>query len=290
MLETWKRNLMLLIRICKASRLVIKKLLKISLIIITAYFLLAFIFSGEGSYSFTFERASLKKEVEKVLQNTGGRYGIFIKNLSTDETFFKAENEEFQTGSLYKLWVMESVFEKIKGGSIKEDDPMVADIAYLNKKFDLDRDEAEFQTGKIEFSIKSAIEQMITISHNYAALALLDRLGSSENIPAKTTAKNTADFFERLYLGEIIDKEYSRKMMDILLRQTINDRIPKYLSAGTKIAHKTGDIGFFENDGGIVFSPKGDFIIVVLSETEDPAKAGETIAKISKAAFEYFNP
>src|SRR3990167_8323311 len=290
MLETWKRNLMLLIRICKASRLVIKKLLKISLIIITAYFLLAFIFSGEGSYSFTFERASLKKEVEKVLQNTGGRYGIFIKNLSTDETFLQNEEFEFQPASLYKLWVMESVFEKIKGGIIKEDDLLVADVKALNKKFDLDKDEAEFQDGEINFSVKSAIEQMITISHNYAALALLDRLGSSENIPAKTTAKEVASFLEKLYAGETIDKEYSQRMMDILLRQTINDRIPKYLPAGTKVAHKTGDIGFFENDAGIVFSPKGDFIIVVLSEAEDPAKAGETIARISETAYKYFNP
>lgn len=266
----------------------IKKLLKIFLALFIASILLAFIFSREGSYSFTFERASLKKEVEKVLQNTEGRYGIFIKNLKDGETFSQNENEQFLSGSLYKLWVMAATFEQIKQGKIKEDDPLVADIATLNKKFGLDGEEAEFQGGSIEFSVSSALKQMITISHNYAALALLDKLGNS-SISNKTIAKDVADFLEKVYKGEMIDQEYSQKMMDLLAGQTINDRIPKYLPQGTKVAHKTGDIGFFENDAGIVFSPKGDFIIVVLTETKDPAQAGEIIAKISEAAYKYFN-
>lgn len=277
-----------MIRICKTSRLVIKKLLKIFPALFIAYLLLAFIFSREGSYSFTFERAGLEKEVEKLLQNIDGRYGIFIKNLSTQETFAQKEQEIFESGSLYKLWVMVATFEKIKQGKIKEDDPLVANIATLNKKFDLDGEEAEFQEGSIEFSVSSALKQMITISHNYAALALLDKVGST-SISNKVTAKDTAEFLEKIYKGEMIDQEYSWKMMDLLAGQTINDRIPKYLPEGTKVAHKTGDIGFFENDAGIVFSPKGDFIIVVLSETKDPALAADTIAQISKAVYDYFN-
>lgn len=279
---------MLLIRIYKTSSLVIKKLLKIFLVIFISYLLLAFIFAGEGSYSFTFERASLEKEVEKLLQNIEGRYGIFIKNLSTQETFAQKEQEIFESGSLYKLWVMAATFEKIKQGKVKEDDLLVANIAALNKKFNLDGEEAEFQGGSIEFSVSSALKQMITISHNYAALALLDKVGSI-SISNKVTAKDTAEFLEKLYKGEMIDQEYSQKMMDLLAGQTINDRIPKYLPQGTKVAHKTGDIGFFENDAGIVFSPKGDFIIVVLSETKDPAQAGDAIAKISQTTYEYFN-
>ncbi len=282
----------------------IKKLLKIFLVLFTSYFLLAFIFTREGSYTFTFERTGLKDEIEGLLQSQEGRYGIFVKNLLTDETFSQREDEIFKTGSLYKLWVMAGVFENIKNSKINENDPLTANIQTLNKKFDLGGEEAEFQEGEINFSVKSAVEQMITISHNYAALALLDKVGSSEieaflakygfsssklGIPPQTSAKDLADFLEKLYLGEIIDQEYSQKMMDILARQTINDRLPKYLPQGTKVAHKTGDIGFFENDAGIVFSPKGDFIIVVLSETKDPASAGELIAKISKAVYDYFN-
>ncbi|MBI2334287.1 serine hydrolase [Candidatus Daviesbacteria bacterium] len=265
------------------------KIFKILLILLVAYLLLAVIFSRSDTFTFNFEKTGLKDEIADLLKDSEGKYGIYIKNLSTGEIFSRQEDEEFQAGSLYKLWVMKAAFEQIKEGKIKEDDLLVADVVFLNKKFDLDKEEAEFQSGMINFSIKSAIEQMITISHNYAALALLNRLGSSEDIPEKITAKEAASFLEKLYRGEIIDQEYSKQMMELLSRQTINDRIPKYLPPGTKVAHKTGDIGFFENDAGVIFSPKGDFVIVVLSETKDPAAAGEIIAKISEAVYDYFN-
>lgn len=231
---------------------------------------------------------SLKEVVENSINGAEGRYGIYIKNLKNKEEYSREENETFKAGSLYKLWLMAASFAEIKKGNIQEDEPLIADVATLNKKFDLEPDEAELQEGEIEFSVKSAIEQMITISHNYAALALLDKVGN-QGVPVDITVAQVGRFFEDLYKGEVIDQEYSQKMMDILLKQTINDRISKYLPAGTKVAHKTGDIDFFENDAGIVFSPNGDFVIVVLTETKDPALATEDIAKISQAVYKYFN-
>lgn len=265
-----------------------KRLIKLFLWALAGYLIFTAIFGSGKTYQFSFERENLKKVVARVLQQQEGKYAVFIKDLISKESFSQNENDSFSSASLYKLWVMAAAFEQIKQGKIKEDDPLVADVAALNKKFDFDKDEAEFQGGSIEFSIKSAINQMITISHNYAALALLDKIGNP-SVPTKTTARDVAGFLEKLYQGEMIDQQYSQEMMDLLARQTINDRIPKYLPQGTKVAHKTGDIGFFEHDGGIVFSPKADFIIVVLSETKDPAEAADIIAKIARAVYDYFN-
>lgn len=291
-------------KIYKASSLVIKKLFKILLILLAGYFLIVFISNKEEVYRFTFQRENLKSRIEPILQNEEGRYGIFIKNLSTNETFSKNERQIFESGSLYKIWVMAEVFEKIKDGEIKEDDELIANVARLNEKFEIDSENAEFKEGEINFSIKSAIFQMITISHNYAALALVDKVGrsaiqdflqkyglneSSIGIPPKTSAWDIAKFFEKLYHGEITDQDYSRKMLDILSSQKVEDRIPKYLSSGTKITHKTGNIGWFEHDGGIVYTSKGDYIIVILSESDFPPGAREKIALISKAVYDYFN-
>ena len=55
------------------------------------------------------------------------------------------------------------------------------------------------------------------------------------------------------------------------------------------IAHKTGEIGYFTHDAGIVFSNKGDYIIVVLTESDFPLATEEQIADISKSVNEYFN-
>lgn len=287
----------------KASR-VIKKSFKIFLILLLGFLLTILLFNKEKVYQFTFPREIFKNEIERLLQNQEGEYGIFIKNLSNEETFSQNDHQIFEPGSLYKIWVMAAVFEKIKSGELNEDDKLIADVASLNEEFEIDSENAEFKSGKINFSIKSALLQMITISHNYAALALVDKVGrsqisdflqrnglteSSMGIPPQTSALDLAKFFEKLYHGEIIDKDYSLRMLDILSAQKIDDRIPKYLPPGTKVAHKTGDIGYFENDAGIVYSPKGDFILVILSETKNPADAGEKIAKMAEAAYKYFN-
>ena len=67
------------------------------------------------------------------------------------------------------------------------------------------------------------------------------------------------------------------------------NKLPKYLPQGTIVAHKTGEIGYSSHDGGIVFSPKADYIIVVFSKSDIPAAAEERIAQISKNVYEYFN-
>ena len=275
------------------------------------FFILIFVFVGvtfslskPQKFSFSFHRENLQSVVKKELEGVDGRYGIYIKNLKTGETFEQNGKQSFAPGSLYKLWVMGVVFQQIKDGKLKEDDLLPADVAKLNRDFGIPQGEAELKSGVLNFSVKSATEQMITISHNYAAMALTQKVGqtaladflkqygfsnSAVGDDLKTTPLDIGKFFEKLYKGEIIDAEYSQRMVEILARQTINDRIPKYLPSGTKIAHKTGDLGYFENDGGIVYSLGGDFIIVALTETNHPDIADEKIARISEVAYKYFN-
>lgn len=250
-----------------------------------------------------FVKPNLSNILENSLKDTKGRYGIYIKNLKSAEEFKLREHEGFQPGSLYKLWLMAAVFEKIKSGQLQENEVLSDNIEDLNKKFEIDPQDAELTEGSIELTVNSAIEQMITISHNYAALLLTEEVGvskiadflkrynfnqSSVGDNLKTTPSDIALFFEKLYKGEVIDTDYSQKMLDILAKQHVNDRITKLLPEGTKVAHKTGDIDFFENDAGIVYSPNGDYILVVLSETDSPQAAGERIAQISKLVYDYF--
>ena len=77
-------------------------------------------------------------------------------------------------------------------------------------------------------------------------------------------------------------------MLDVLKRVKRVDKLPKYLPEAALIAHKTGELDYFTHDGGIVYGPKGPYIIVVLTETKSPPDAQETIANISKAVYNYF--
>lgn len=247
----------------------------------------------------------LKNEVNRVLDGTTGKYSIAYKNLKTNEEFLMGEDEVYESGSLYKLWVMARTYEAISYGDFKESDQLPANIARLNNVFGLSSEEAEMQSGVISFTVGSALRQMITISHNYAALALTDKVkissiqnwllnnkfdkskvGEDENYP-QTTAKEMLIFYEKLYKGDLGTPENTQKMLDHLKAQQLNDKLPKGLPEGTVIAHKTGEIGNFSHDAGVVYTPNGDYVIVVLSDTKIPAAAEERIAAISKVFYDH---
>ena len=50
-------------------------------------------------------------------------------------------------------------------------------------------------------------------------------------------------------------------MLDIMKRCQTNTRIPKNLPDGTVVAHKTGTLDKLNVDIGIVYTPKGDYIL-----------------------------
>lgn len=249
---------------------------------------------------------SLEAVVRTSLAGSEGTYGIVIKNLKTEERYSNLETKEFDAGSLYKLWVMAETIRQVQTNQLNLDETLSENIDVLNKDFNIDPDSAELQNGTIALTLDQALNQMITISHNYAALLLTQKIGLSsvkdflqnndldkstvgtngEN--PTTTPSDIALFFEKLYKGELANSDYTQKMLDLLKRQTINDKLAKYLPKEVSIAHKTGEIGWFSHDAGIIFLDGQDYLIVVLSQTNSPAGAEEKIANLSKAVYEYF--
>lgn len=275
------------------------------------FYLFVFAFlSGVGIALYEYnllQQPTLKKVVEKVMMGEDGRYSIVIENFKTGEKYAVAEHEVFDTGSLYKLWVMALAFDQVKKGVLKKDDVLSQEIVELNREFGLAEDEAELKEGIIEMTVPDAINQMITISHNYAALLLSEKLTNSKiaqfvkdqgflesslgssTQPPKTTASDVALFYKKLYVGELVDQESSKEMLELLKKQQLNDGLPKLLPKETVVAHKTGDIGWFKHDAGIVFLVNGDYSIVMLSETKDPILAQAQISKVSEAVYQYFH-
>ncbi len=248
----------------------------------------------------------LKEITAKAMQGSTGEYSFFIKNLKTGEYYSQGENKIFSTGSLYKLWIMDVAYSQIQKGKLDRNQILSEDVSVLNAKFGISSESAELKDGKITLSVVGALSQMITISSNYAAYLLTEKigltvvanflkqekfmqsgLGNSGGQPG-STAYDIASFFERLYKGELINKEYSAEMLSLLKKQKLNNKLPKKLPANTVIAHKTGEIDYYSHDAGIVFGPKSDYIIVVLSKSSYPPGAEDRIATLSKAVYDYF--
>lgn len=251
---------------------------------------------------------SLGEAVDSALVGTHGSYGVVVKNLKTGEFYSQNADKTYKSGSLYKLWVMGEVFEKVKDGTLDEDQVLSESVETLNKRFDIDPEYAERSEGQVSYSVKDALNQMITISDNYAALLLTlkirlstvstylsgkgfleSKVGTGGNPPI-TTPNDITMFLEKLYDGELADPIYSEKMLDLLKAQRLNDKIPKYIPDGVMIAHKTGELDEVTHDAGIVYGERGDYIIVVMSESDAPQAAAERVAGVSEAVYKYFYP
>lgn len=76
-----------------------------------------------------------------------------------------------------------------------------------------------------------------------------------------TTSFDIALFFEKLYKGELANEENTQKMLDLLKKQELNNKLSKYLPEEIDVAHKTGEIGWFSHDAGIVYTNYGDYSI-----------------------------
>ena len=246
---------------------------------------------------------ALEDTVNRAMVGANGHYAVVIKNLKTKEEYSVNEHEKFPSASLYKLWVMAAVFDAIKEGSLNLETKLSRDISDLNDEFDVDPEEAELTDGSITMTTATALEQMIVISHNYAAMMLTSKVGlasisgkmkqiglteSSLGSPPMTTAADVELFFEKLYRARFTDSANTKKMAELLSRQQKNLGIPKYLPSGIMVAHKTGEIGTYKHDGGIVSTPNNDYVFVVMSQSNFPDGAQERIALISKVVFDYF--
>ncbi len=252
------------------------------------------------------ESESLANIVNKNLSGKKGTYGVAILNLKTGEEYFENEHLHFESASLYKLWVMGLVYKRIENGSLKEDAVLSDSVENLNRKFNIDSETAERKEGGITLSLKTAVAQMISKSDNYSALLLTSKLGLSnlqkylndysfddskvggaDSLP-ETSANDILQFFYKLYYGELGDKNSSEEMASVLRQQVLNEKLPKYLPENLQIGHKTGELGTFSHDAGIVYSENGPYIIVVLSDAPVKKTADETIAQISKDVYDYF--
>lgn len=117
----------------------------------------------------------------------------------------------------------------------------------------------------------------------------------AENVLVATTVDNLcsahdlAVLLEKLYRGQLLDKNWTRFCLGVLGRQSFNTRIPRALPAGTKVYHKTGTIAGVVNDIGIIELGPGEAIVVVVLvqqiEDGDEGRAEQLIGEIARAAY-----
>lgn len=233
-------------------------------------------------------------------------YGIIIENLNAGERYYHNEHKIFETASLYKLWIMAQAYEDIEAGILNKEDILTDSVPNLNRYFNIASESAELTEGVVSQSIEGALTKMITISDNYSAYLLTKKVGIS-NVSAflnehsfldskvgtatsnpVSSPRDIADFLRQLNEGKLANARDTEEMIDLLKGQQVNTKLSKNLPEDAIIAHKTGELNMFSHDAGIVYGKKDDYIIVVMSETDNQLTANENIAEISRMVYDYF--
>ena len=87
------------------------------------------------------------------------------------------------------------------------------------------------------------------------------------------------ELLARIWRGELVSRASCDAMLEILLKQQLNDRLPRYLPPGTRCAHKTGTLPGIRNDSGIIYAGGTSHVAVTLfSRWDDAAAADDPIA------------
>ena len=119
-----------------------------------------------------------------------------------------------------------------------------------------------------------------------------------------TTPNDVLKTFSALLDGRILNAEWTQKTVDLMSLCETNSRIPRLLPGKKrlKIAHKTGSCDRICNDGGILFTKKGVYMLVLMyngnTASEEEYIAGyaryrpdNALAELSKAIYDaYMTP
>lgn len=254
------------------------------------------------------QEATLARRLDAAIGAFPGTAGVAMVDARTGFRYGWGADRVMPAASLYKLGVMVEAYRRAAEGSLSLDD-----TAVTISDDDLTED-GYYTDASSVLTAGDAIERMITLSDNSPARALtrqldahrinatLTALGLTDTrintaLPDDeqtadyntTSARDMATLLLGLARGEIVGPAASRQMLDVLGRQQINDRLPAGLPAGTKIAHKTGDLPGVAHDVGVIDAPMGPRIVVVLTTDAPSHDAVVTLAE-QLASIAYITP
>jgi beta-lactamase class A len=244
------------------------------------------------------------QQIQKRIAESHAEVAVAFRTLDGKSEYFLRADDSFHAASTMKIPVMIELFHQTREGKLHFDDPLVirnefhsmadGSVYKLDPADDSETDlyKAEGQTR----TLRELCDLMITVSSNLATNLVIEKLGV-ENIRATvhsldadgmhvlrgvedqkafdkglnntTTARALLHLLTAIAQGRAVDPESSRQMVEILEQQKFNQGIPSGLPAGTRVAHKTGDITKTHHDAAIVYAAKPFVLVILVRDLED---------------------
>ena len=241
-------------------------------------------------------RLTLEERIEAELKSYDGTMGLYIDDLKGN-VITRFPDEKFETASTIKVYILAALFDAIEQGKAS-----LKDMLTCEERFWID---GSGILGSLEvgttLSVKNVATLMIIVSDNIATNMLIDYLGI-DNINAciqklgckdtvlhnvldfakyhqlgTTTPRDYASMFVRIQNRTLVSPEASEQMWQILSQQHYNSMIVKslpqfYVDSDNYdeqlfwFASKSGSMNACRNDGGIITTPYGSYVIVMLNK------------------------
>ena len=268
---------------------------------------------------------SLALELErKIAEVPGAKVAVAYVDDAKGKSLFLNADTVYHAASTMKVPVMMELFRQADAGGFTLDQPVllvnqfrsIADGSPFSVGAGDDADTSLYSRIGKRVPVRDLLQRMIVRSSNLATNQLIAMLGA-ESVTAlirklggqrMTVLRGVEDgkAYERgmnnvatardlsILLGAILNSRpeigtHSRDMLDILLAQEFNEKIPAGLPPGTMVAHKTGEITAHSHDAAIVFpANRKPYTLVVLTRgIPDSKVSAALIADISRIVYQF---
>lgn len=263
----------------------------------------------------------LQDQLRRIIASSGADVAVAYRTLDGNSELLLSADTPFHAASTMKVPVMIELFREARTGALSLDEALLVRNQFksivdgspytLSEGDDSDSD-VYAAVGK-SMTLRKLCELMITVSSNFAANLLIDRLGVDnirrtvtslgaegmqvvrgvedqkafdKGLNNTTTARGLMVLLDSLAHGRAVGGDADKEMIEILERQKFNDAIPAGIPAGTVIAHKTGNITRIHHDAAVVFAPRPYILVLLVRGIDDQKKSAALMADLSRAVYE----
>jgi len=261
--------------------------------------------------------AALRGRIMTIVANSGAEVAVAFRTLDGRAELLLDPDKVFHAASTMKVPVMIELFRQAQAGKLSLDDQLpirnefhsIVDGSPYQLDVGDDSDSEVYQAVGRTLSLKTLCEAMMTVSSNFAANLLIEKLGVDnirqtvtrlgadgmqvlrgveddkafqKGLNNTTTARGLMTLMEKIAKGQAVDQKADAEMMAILERQHFNNAIPAGLPKGTLVAHKTGNITKIHHDAAVVMGPRPYVLVVLVRGLADDGHSAELIASISR--------
>ena len=242
------------------------------------------------------------EELRAISEAHTGTHGVAVFDVYSGESASLNADRRFVAANLSKLYALLTLYTAASRGELSLDDEitMRASDVWAEGTGVLYR----YPVGHT-MTLRECARFLIKESDNTAEVMLnrylgeeeieaeLDRIGARSTsywMPNTTTPNDVLLVLKAIADPSYTSPELSAEMLDVMTGTAFEDRLPRPLPDGARVAHKIGSYESTFSDAGIVLSAERsgvgqEYYIVVVSEGAPEGEARQTIQEVSLAAY-----